>query len=75
MATVEVPATAGKSNSVWMDWQIKYVCTEVKQMSVLGFIEKLHSRCQFSPHIGLVIKLRLLFKFQQWNNLFCVFQR
>lgn len=32
-------------------------------MSVVGFIEKLCSRCQFSPHTGLVIKLRLLSTF------------
>jgi len=28
---VEVPPSAGKSNSVWMNWQIKHVCTKDKQ--------------------------------------------
>lgn len=49
MVAVEVPATAEKSN---------LVCLYSSQtMSIVGFIEKLYSRCQFSPHMGLVIKL------------------
>lgn len=75
--SVEVSPSAGKSNSVWMNWQIKYVRTKSKQ-SVVDLIEKQHSGCQFSPRTGLFPKLRLLFKFQvlqqYWKNFFCLFQ-